>query len=56
VAKAVTHRDDEEKTLRQRIKQLKERERRIREERHHLESQLREKIFKRFREIEQRIE
>jgi chaperonin cofactor prefoldin len=56
VGTATTDRDEEEETLRQRIKQLKERERRIREERHRLEAELREKIFKKFREMEQKIE
>jgi predicted nucleic acid-binding Zn-ribbon protein len=51
----VTGNKGEEETLRQRIKQLKEREQKIREERHRLESQLREKIFKKFKEIEEKI-
>ena len=55
MAGIVTRRLDDEETLRRRIKQLKQREKRIREERHRLESQLREKIFKRFKEIEEKI-
>jgi len=53
VGKVVTERDEEEETLRQRTKHLKERKR-IREERHRLEAQLREKLYKRFVEMEQR--
>ena len=54
-AKTVTGNKGEEETLRQRIRQLKEKEQKIREERHRLESQLREKIFKKFKEIEEKI-
>lgn len=46
---------EDEDALRRRIKQLKTRERKIREERHRLESQLREIIFKRFKELEEKI-
>lgn len=55
MAGIVTRRLDDEDTLKRRIKQLKEREKRIREERHKLEAQLREKIFKRFKEYEEKI-
>jgi chaperonin cofactor prefoldin len=52
VVGAVTSRVEDEETLRRRIKQLKEKERKIREERHRLEAELRERIFKKFKEIE----
>ena len=51
MGKAVTKRDTEEDTLREKIRQLKEREKKIREE-----AELRERVFKRFRELEQRID
>jgi chaperonin cofactor prefoldin len=56
VATSVTNRSDEEETLRHRINQLKKREKRLREERHSLEAQLREKIFKRYKKLSERIE
>ncbi len=51
VAGAVTRRVEDEETLKRRIKQLKEKERKIREERHRLEAELRERIFEKFKEI-----
>ena len=55
VAGIVTRKHDDEETLRKRIKRLKERERIIRQERHKLEAKLREKIFKRYKEMEEKI-
>jgi len=55
VAGTVTRNLEEEATLRKRIKQLKEREKRIREERHRLEARLREIIYKKFKEMEEKI-
>ncbi|MCW4014423.1 MAG: syntaphilin domain-containing protein [Candidatus Bathyarchaeota archaeon] len=52
----VTKRDEDEETLKRRIKHLKKQEKRIREERHRLEAQLREKIFKRYKKIYEKIE
>jgi len=51
VAGAVTRRVEDEETLRRRIKQLIDQERKLREERHKLEAQLRERIFKKYKEI-----
>jgi chaperonin cofactor prefoldin len=51
VVGAVTRRVEDEETLRKRIKQLKEKERKIREERHRLEARLRERIYQKFKEI-----
>jgi len=56
VAVTVTNRNEEEETLKLRIKQLKKREKRLREERHNLEAQLREKIFKRYKKMYEKIE
>jgi chaperonin cofactor prefoldin len=56
VAVTVTNRGDDEETLKQRINQLKKREKRLREERHRLEAQLREKIFTRFKKMSEKIE
>jgi chaperonin cofactor prefoldin len=56
VAVTVTNRNMDEETLKHRIKQLKKREKRLREERHHLEAQLREKIFKRYKKMYEQIE
>jgi hypothetical protein len=47
VAGAVTRNLEDEETLRKRIKQLIERKRELREERHRLEAKLRELIYKR---------
>ena len=55
MAVTVTNRNEEEETLKHRIKQLK-REKRLREERHNLEAQLREKIFKRYKKMYEKIE
>ena len=55
MAGIVSRRMDDEETLRRRIKQLKLREKKIRAERHRLESQLRDKICKRFKELEEKI-
>jgi hypothetical protein len=55
VAGAVTRNLGDEETLRRRIKQLKEREKRIREERHRLEAILREIIYRKFKEMEEKI-
>lgn len=56
MAVTVTNRNEEEETLKHRIKQLKKREKRLREERHNLEAQLREKIFKRYKKMYEEIE
>jgi len=56
VAVTVTNRNEEEETLKHRIKQLKKREKRLREERHNLEAQLREKIFTRYKKMYEKIE
>ena len=55
MAGAVTRNLEEEETLRRRIKQLKEREKKIREERHKLEARLREIIYRKFKEIEEKM-
>ena len=52
---SVTSEWDDEETLRTRIKALKRREKRIREERHRLEAELRNKIFKKYLEIENKL-
>ena len=51
-----TSENKEDQKLREKIKQLKERERRLREERHRLEAQLRDRVFKKFMEMEEKIE
>jgi chaperonin cofactor prefoldin len=56
VAVTVTNRNEREETLKHSIKQLKKREKRLREERHRLEAQLREKIFKRYKKMYEKIE
>lgn len=56
MAATVTNRSDDEETLKHRINQLKKREKRLREERHKLEAQLREKIFMRFKKMSEKIE
>jgi len=56
VAVTVTNRNEDEETLKHRIKQLKKREKRLREERHSLEAQLREKIFKRYKKMYEKME
>ena len=56
MAVTVTNRNEREETLKHRIKQLKKREKRLREERHRLEAQLREKIFKRYKKMYEKIE
>lgn len=48
--------ENEEDTLRRQIKELRERERRLREERHRLEAKLRELIFRKYLELEEKIE
>ena len=55
MAGAVTRNLEEEETLRRRIKQLKEREKRIREECHKLEARLRDIIYTKFKEIEEKM-
>lgn len=51
MAVTVTNRNEKEETLKHRIKQLKKREKR-----HRLEAQLREKIFKRYKKMYEKIE
>ena len=55
MAGIVTRRLEDEDTLRKQIKRLKERERKIREERHRLESKLRQIIYQKFKEIEEKM-
>ncbi len=47
--------DIDEDKLRKQIKQLKEKEKKLREERHRLEAQLRERIYKKFMEVGEKI-
>jgi hypothetical protein len=54
VSEKVAENSDDEK-LREKIKQLKEKEKKLREERHRLEAQLRERIFRRFKEQEEKM-
>jgi chaperonin cofactor prefoldin len=56
VVVTVTNKNEDEETLKHRIQQLKKREKRLREERHSLEAQLREKIFKRYKKMYEKIE
>jgi hypothetical protein len=56
VAESVTSKQESEETLRRRIRQLKEREQRIRKERQHLEYLLREKIYQKYMQIEKNLE
>ncbi len=51
----VVDRSDEE-AIQKKIKLLKAREKRIREERHRLESELRSLIFKRYLDLSEKIE
>ncbi len=46
----------DEKVIQKKIKLLKGREKRIREERHRLESELRNLIFKRYLDLSEKIE
>lgn len=45
-----------EKRLKQRIAEIKKQEKKLREERHHLESELRKMVYDRFIQLEKNIE
>ena len=55
MAGAVTKNLEDEETLKKKIIQLREQERKLRKERQRLEAELRELIFKKYLELEEEI-